>query len=111
MSTYELNRFMYDLMERENRESFQEDAPAFTAGYELSAEEREAIEARDWNGLIERGVSVYILANLGAAVGLTLFDIGASFRGETPEQLSEFIRAQSERVSPHAILPEGSLHG
>jgi protocatechuate 4,5-dioxygenase, alpha chain len=111
VSTYELNRFMYDLMERENKHSFEDDAEAFVGRYELSPDERAAIAARDWSGLIERGVSVYILANFGAAVGLTLFDLGASFRGETSAQLSEFIQAQNERISEYAILPEESLNG
>lgn len=111
MSSYELNRFMYDLLESEQKRAYQQDPREFVAGYQLSDEEQALIEARDWAGLHERGVSVYILANLGSALGLTLFDLGASFRGETPAQLSEFLGEQNERIAEFAILPEASVNG
>lgn len=111
MIPYELNRFMYDLAERERREAFQEDPHAFLDGYELTADERRLIEERDWSALLDRDVSVYILANMASAVGLTLVDVGARFRGQTLEQFAEFIRAQNERVAEFAIVPEESIHG
>lgn len=111
MSIYELSRFNYELRTAEARERFAADPEAHLAGYDLTHAERALVEARDWVGLSEAGVSTYILANLARASGLTFYTLAAALRGETPEQLGAFIAQQNERIAAFAILPEETLHG
>jgi protocatechuate 4,5-dioxygenase alpha subunit len=111
VSTFELNRFNYDLLEGDAQRAFRADPDRFLKRYDLTPEERALIDERDWKGLVEAGVNVYILANLGRAVGLSFAEVGAAMRGETPEQMAAFVAAQNERVAPYRIVPEESLHG
>ncbi len=106
VSHFELNRFNYDLLESDAKQAFQADPESFLARYELTPEERALVDARDWCGLVAAGVNVYILANFGAAVGLSFMEVGAALRGETPEQMAAFIELQSDRVASYRIVPE-----
>jgi protocatechuate 4,5-dioxygenase alpha subunit len=105
VSHFELNRFNYDLQQSDAKRAFQRDEESFLARYQLTPEERALIDARDWKGLVDIGVNVYILANFGAAVGLSFAEVGADLRGETPEQMAAFIEEQSKRVAPYRIVP------
>lgn len=105
MSVFELNRFSYDLQDDAARRAFQDDEAAFLAGYDLTPPERALIDARDWSGLADAGVSTYILGNFGRAVGVSFPEIGAAMRGETPAEMAAFIERQNERVAAFAIAP------
>lgn len=111
MSAFELNRLLYDLRDQDLRRSYSDDAPAVRSGYDLTADELALLDAKDWSGLVDAGVSVYILGNLGRVVGLSFGEIGAALRGETPEQMSAFLDRQSDRVASLAILPNGGSDG
>jgi hypothetical protein len=111
VSRFELIRFNYDLLEASAQRTFQADPEAFLAGYDLTPTERALIDERDWMGLVEAGVSTYVLANYGRAVGLSFADLGAAMRGETPEQMEAFLAEQNERVAPFQIVPEEHSNG
>ena len=105
MSSFHLNKLMYDLREEANREAFKRDEEAYLAGYELTDEERRAVRERDWRRMNELGASVYVMTKLGAAVGVNLYQMGAHMRGQSFEEYQEFIAEQERRAAPYAILP------
>ena len=111
MSAFELNRLLYDLRDDQLRSAFRDDSAAVTKGYLLSPHELTLLDEHDWAGLVDAGVSTYILGNLGRVVGMSFAEIGACLRGETLEQMSAFLDRQSERVAPLAILPDAANHG
>ncbi len=92
---YHLNKFAKSLTSPAGRDAYAADRRGTMAAYGLSAEEMALVEARDWQGLLERGASVYLLAKIAIAGGGTLMDIGAQMRGQ---DLAAFMASlQAER--------------
>lgn len=104
MSAYELNRLMYDLREPENRESIRAHLEAHLGRYDLTESERQMVKDGDWQGLVDHGVSVYVLTKIGATLGVSLLEMGASMRGMTMEEFWAFVSEQNERNARYAIL-------
>ncbi len=80
---YRINKFAKSLTTPAGRAAYAADPEAAMLGYGLTAEERGLIDARDWQGLLNHGAAVYLLAKLALARGESLFDIGAQMRGQT----------------------------
>lgn len=106
MSSYELNRLMYDLREPENREAIRDSLDAYLERYQLEEAEKQLVRDGDWQGLIEAGVSVYVLTKIGATLGVSLYEMGASMRGTSMDEFWSFIAAQNQANQRFTILPE-----
>lgn len=105
MSAYELNRLMYDLRKAENREAIRTDLDAYLDRYDVTEDEKQLVRDGDWQGLVDLGVSVYVLTKIGAALDVSLYEMGASMRGESMEEFWAFIADQNEKYHNYAILP------
>ena len=68
------------------REAFKADEEAFLNKFNLSEEEKRLVRARDFKGLIEAGLNIYLMLKLGSATGNSLYRMGAQMRGESYEQ-------------------------
>ena len=62
----------------------------------------------DWQGLVDAGVTVYLLTKLGAALGVSLPEMGAAMRGMSNEEFQRFIEGQNKCNRPLALLPDGT---
>ena len=82
---YRINKLAMSLTEEANRQAFKADERAYMARFGLSDREMALIEARDWNGLVEAGGSIYLLIKIGGTIGQNLLQMGAQMRGETLE--------------------------
>jgi protocatechuate 4,5-dioxygenase, alpha chain len=96
---YRLNMWCLTLMKEENRAAFQKDAAAYLARHELSAEEREAILARDYNRMLELGGNIYYLSRIAATDGHSFQKIGAMMSGMTEEAFRQMMLAGGRK--PH----------
>ena len=67
---YHLNQFCISLRKAENRKAFNADEAAYLDRYPMSAEQRAAVVARDWNGLLELGGNIYYTSKLAANDGI-----------------------------------------
>jgi gallate dioxygenase len=94
---YRLNKFLHRLIEPDWRATFRSDPDALFERSELTVEERGLVRALDWRGLIQYGVSFFMLEKLGAVVGVSNLHIYAAMRGQT---LEEF---QKTRNAPSAL--------
>ena len=94
---YRLNKFLHGLIDPSWREAFRADQDSLFEKAALSAEERQLVRSRDWRGMIQYGVSFFMLEKLGAVVGVSNLHIYAAMRGET---LEEF---QKTRNAPGAL--------
>ena len=84
---YRINKFAMSLARAENRDAFAADEEAYMAGWDLSAEEKEAIRERDWRRIMdELGGNIYMIIKIGTVTGHGLYQIGAHQRGETYEE-------------------------
>ena len=82
---YALNKMCFSFNEAANRDAFTADEDAYCAKYGLSAEQREAIRARNVLQLIAAGGNVYYLAKFAGIFGLDVQDLGAQQTGMTKE--------------------------
>jgi gallate dioxygenase len=94
---YRLNKFLHSLIDPSWRDAFRADQDALFQKANLSADERQLVRSLDWRGMIQYGVSFFMLEKLGAVVGVSNLHIYAAMRGETLEQF------QKTRNAPGAL--------
>jgi gallate dioxygenase len=94
---YRLNKFLHRLIEPEWRAGFRSNPDALFDRSALTSEERGLVRSLDWRGMIQYGVSFFMLEKLGAVVGVSNLHIYAAMRGQT---LEEF---QKTRNAPGAL--------
>src|ERR1700691_4428446 len=68
---YHLNMFCMSLMSPENRQAFKRDEEAYLKPFPMTPEQKKAVLARDWNGMLRLGGNIYYPSKLGATDGLT----------------------------------------
>ncbi len=68
---YWLNQFAMSLMTPENRERWKADERKYLEEWPMSAEQKEAILARDYNKCLDLGGNVYFLAKVFSTDGLS----------------------------------------
>jgi protocatechuate 4,5-dioxygenase alpha chain len=68
---YHLNQFAMSLMKAENRERWKADEAAYLDEWPMSAEQKAAILARDYNKCLDLGGNVYFLAKVFSTDGLS----------------------------------------
>src|SRR6202040_3498580 len=69
-NVYEISRLLYDLRNPANREAFRADSQAYYQRYAIGDRGMRLLMDRDWQGLVDAGVTVYLLTKLGAALGV-----------------------------------------
>jgi protocatechuate 4,5-dioxygenase alpha chain len=90
---YRINRFAKSLTTPPGRDAFRTDPRGTMAGFGLTGDEMDLVQNQQWQALLERGGSIYLLAKIAIAMGGTLYDVGAQMRGQTH---AEFMQAISE---------------
>ena len=86
---YKINKLAMSLTDPANRDAFKADERGYMKRFGLSETEMGLIAARDWNGLVAAGGSIYLLIKIGGSVGQNLLQMGARMRGETLEQFMQ----------------------
>ena len=101
---YRLNTFLHDLVQPEKRRAVKADEEKAYETYKLTAEERELVRKRDWQGMIHYGVIFFMLEKLGAVIGVSNLHIYAAMRGQT---LEEFQKTRNTQVLYSVAGKEG----
>jgi gallate dioxygenase len=83
---YRLNKFLHGLVDPGQRARFLADEEAAYESAGLTAEERDLVRRRDWQGLIRYGVIFFMLEKLGAVLGVSNLHIYAAMRGQSLEE-------------------------
>lgn len=78
---YHLNMFCMSLMKAANREAFKADASAYLDRYPMTPEQKAAVIARDWNGMLALGGNIYFTSKIAATDGLSFQQIAAVMSG------------------------------
>lgn len=89
LKTLRINRFLHRLIQPEWRERFRKSPEVLFIESKLTPIEQTLIKDLDWRGLIQYGVSFFLLEKLGAVVGVSNLHIYAAMRGETLEQFQQ----------------------
>lgn len=88
---YHLNMFFMSLVKPRNREAFKRDEVAYLDGFRLTAAQREAVLARDWNRMLDLGANIFFLIKLAFCDGLSVQKLAAQMTGVTPEQYAQMM--------------------
>lgn len=75
---YELNKMAMSLVSAANREAFAADEEAYLDRYKLSPEQRAAVLARDWQGMIRLGGNIFYILKISALDPMPVTAIGAA---------------------------------
>jgi len=94
---YRINKFSMSLASSKNREEFRANENAYLKKWCLSATEKNLVRNRDFLGLIKAGGNIYMLIKLGAALGISLYHMGAQQRGQTYEEFMNSRQASGAR--------------
>jgi protocatechuate 4,5-dioxygenase, alpha chain len=81
-----LNKMCASLCDPKNRDAFKTNEEAYLARFSLTEAERTLVRKRDFQGLIEGGLNIYLMLKLGSVTGNSLYRMGAQMRGESYEQ-------------------------
>lgn len=95
---YRLNCFLTGMRDPVRRAAFRADAEASMAAAGLSAQERDLVSRRDYEGMLDYGASVVAIGKGAPALGTTLMDRGALARGQA---VAEFIAERRARNQGH----------
>ena len=106
MSTYEISRMLYSLRAPENREACRANPELYYRRYALSESEVQLLLRRDWQGLVDAKVSIYLLTKLAAVLNVDLLDIGAAMRRMPREDFLRLLKQQAEQNQQYALLLE-----
>lgn len=73
---FQLNKFCKSLDDAGNRDSFRADPEKYLDQYPMTKEQREAIDKRDWLGMLHLGGNIYYTFKLAVFDGLTMQHVG-----------------------------------
>jgi protocatechuate 4,5-dioxygenase, alpha chain len=88
---YPLNTFCMSLMQAANRERFKADPHAYLQQWPMSEEQRQAVLARDYNGMIRLGGNIYFLAKIFATDGKSFQYAAALMTGMSQEDYAQMM--------------------
>jgi protocatechuate 4,5-dioxygenase alpha chain len=88
---YHLNMFCMALMKAENRAAFKADEAAYLQKFPMTAQQRDAVLKRDWNGMIVLGGNIYFLAKLFSTDGKSFQQVAAIMTGATQEEYARMM--------------------
>ncbi len=83
---YHLNMFCMSLMKDDNRKAFKADEAAYLGKYPMTQPQRDAVLARDYNGMIALGGNIYFLAKIGATDGFSFQNLASKMTGLPEEE-------------------------
>ena len=103
---YWLNQFCMSLMKASNRERFRADEGAYLDEWPMTAEQKQAVLARDLNRCIALGGNIYFLAKIGATDGKSFQQMAGSMTGMTEEEYREMMIKGGRSIEGNRYLGE-----
>ena len=88
---YHLNMCLMSLMKAENRAAFKKDERAYLDDWPMTEDQKQAILARDWNGMLQLGGNIYFTAKLAATDGLSFQQIAAMMTGKSQADYADMM--------------------
>lgn len=94
---YHLNMFCMSLMKADNRERFKANNRAYLDEWPMSEAQKNAVLARDYNGMIALGGNIYYLAKLFASDGKSFQYVAAQMAGMSQAEYAKMMLAGGRR--------------
>lgn len=96
---YALNKMCYSFNDAANRAAFLADEAGYCARFNLSSEQRDAVQSRQVLKMLEAGGNAYYLAKLAGIFGLDMQDIGAQQTGVSKAEFQARLAAAGQRLA------------
>ena len=90
---FRMNKLFMSLRSAESRDRFSADEAAYCREFGLTAEQEQAVLARDWNAMIDLGGSIFYVYKLAMMDGRSMQYLGGVFTGMTEEEFVAVMRA------------------
>ena len=90
---YHLNMFCMSLNKTSNRESFREDEKAYLGRFPMTPEQRHAVIARDWLGMLRLGGNIYYTFKLAIIDGISMQALGGLMSGISKAEFQQMMVA------------------
>ena len=90
---YHLNQFCMSLMRPENRERFKRDERAYVDEWPMNDAQKQAVLARDYNGMLGLGGNIYFLAKIFSTDGKSFQHAAALMTGMSQEAYAQMMLA------------------
>ncbi|WP_337187209.1 protocatechuate 4,5-dioxygenase subunit alpha [Phenylobacterium sp.] len=104
---FHLNQFCMSLMKAANREAFKADERAYLDRWPMSEEQKQAVLARDWNGMLALGGNIYFTAKIAATDGLSFRQIAAEMSGMSEDDYAAMMLAGGRSIEGARSKSEG----
>lgn len=95
---YHLNMFYFSLMKDENRKAFLANEEKYLERFPMTEEQRDAVLARDWLGMIKLGGNIYYMSKMGATLGRSFQYLAGAMSGVTQEQYADMMKAGGRSI-------------
>ncbi|NNC38325.1 MAG: protocatechuate 4,5-dioxygenase subunit alpha [Acidimicrobiales bacterium] len=105
---YHLNQFCMSLMKPENRKEWLADEKAYLDGWKVTAEQRDALLARDYNRLLELGGNIYYLAKVFSTDGLSFVQAVSTMTGMSVDDYKAMMDAGGRSPDGVRSIKEGT---
>lgn len=103
---YHLNQFCISLRLQKNRDAFSADEAAYLDAYPMSADQRSAVLARDWNRLLELGGNIYYTSKLAANDGINFQNLAGLMTGMGVEAYRDMMLAGGRPIEGNRFNSE-----
>ena len=104
---FHLNQFCMSLMKAANREAFKADERAYLDRWPMSEAQKQAVLARDWNGMIALGGNIYFTAKIAATDGLSFRQIAAAMSGVEEAEYAQMMLDGGRSIEGNRSKTEG----
>jgi protocatechuate 4,5-dioxygenase, alpha chain len=108
---YHLNQFCMSLMKAENRAAFKADEAQYLKSWPMTEAQRQAVLARDWNGIISLGGNIYFLAKLFSSDGKSFQHVAAIMTGSSQEAYAQLMKDGGRSPDGNRSLAEWKTRG
>lgn len=88
---YHLNLFCKSLDDEKNRDAFRADPGTYLDQFPMTADQRTAVEERQWLRMLQLGGNIYYTFKLAIFDGLTMQDVGGAMSGMTVDEFRQMM--------------------
>jgi protocatechuate 4,5-dioxygenase alpha chain len=104
---YWVNQFCMSLMKPENRERWKADERMYLEDWPMTAGQKDAVLARDYNRLLDLGANIYYLAKVFSTDGLSFVQAVSTMTGMSVEDYQKMMLAGGRSPDGQRSIKEG----
>lgn len=105
---YQLNKFCKSLDVASNRDAFRADPAKYLNQYPMTAEQRVAIEQREWLNMLQLGGNIYYTFKLAVVDGLTMQHVGGMMSHMTVDEFRAMMLDGGRKLEGNKSKKENS---